>query len=409
MDFVARTLAETIRRAARTFPAILVTGARQSGKTTLLRHEFGKGHGFASLERPDVRARAQADPVAFLDEQRAPLILDEIQYAPDLLPYIKERIDVDRKPGRFILSGSQSFSLMHGVAQSLAGRVAVVSLDPLSVSEALRAKSPSKVDSLLDRVFGTEPLEAAVMDLGDWVLRGGYPEPRLDSSVDRALWFSSYVQTYLERDVRDLLQVGDLDAFGRFLALAAARSGALLNMSDLGRDAGVTGPTARRWISVLEASHVVFLLPPYHENFGKRVIKSPKLYFADPGLASFLLGLHTREAILSGPSAGPLAETAVVSEWWKAFRRRGERPPLFFWSTGTGAEVDLLIERNGHLHALEVKATATPTPHHADALARFLEIAKEKRKPARAALACRVERSTALRPGIRAVPWSVPG
>jgi predicted AAA+ superfamily ATPase len=388
-----------------------VTGARQSGKTTLLRHEFGKSHGFVSLERPDIRARAKADPVAFLAEHPAPLVLDEIQYAPALLHYLKEKIDVERKPGHWILSGSQSFPLMQGVAQSLAGRVAVLSLDPLSVGEALGAAAAPTLDAVLSRVFGSGPLPSSGdLTLGDWLLRGGYPEPRLDPDVDRALWFASYVQTYLERDVRDLLQVGDLDAFGRFLSLAAARTGALLNMSDLGRDAGVTGPTARRWISVLEASHVVFLLPPFHENFGKRIIKSPRLYFADPGLASFLLGLHTSEAILSGPSAGALAETAVISEWWKAFRQRGERPALFFWSTGTGAEVDLLIERNGHLHAIEVKSTATPTPHHAESLARFLEIAKKKgRRTARAVLACRVEKPFTLRPGIRAVPWSVPG
>ena len=412
MTYVHRYLSHAIRRAARTFPAILVTGARQTGKTTLLRHEFGKSHRFVSLDRPDVRARAQADPLAFLGDHPAPLVLDEIQYAPDLLHFVKERIDADRKPGRFILSGSQSFALMKGVSESLAGRIAVLSLDPFSVAESSANPASPSIDALLDRVFGDGRFSSTSLDLGDWLLRGGYPEIRASSNVDRSLWFSSYVQTYLERDVRDLLQVGDLDAFGRFLALAASRTGSLLNMTDLGRDAGVTGPTIRRWVSVLEASHVVFLLPPYHENYGKRVIKSPKLYFADPGLASYLLGLHTAEAILGGPTAGPLTETAVVSEWLKAFRQRGERPSLYFWSTGRGIEVDLLIERNGRLHALEVKATATPTPHHADALAAFLEVAagkKKKKAQPRAALACRVAAPMALRPGVRAVPWHLDG
>lgn len=193
MDYVVRALVKTIRRAARTFPAILVTGARQSGKTTLLKAEFGESHDFVSLERPDVRARANADPVAFLDEHGASLVLDEIQYAPELLHYVKERIDLERKPGRHILSGSQSFPLMPGVAQSLAGRVAVLSLDPFSVSEALGSPSSPAVDTILDRVFGSDPLAAAPLDLGDWLLRGGYPEPRLDPDVDRALWFGSYV------------------------------------------------------------------------------------------------------------------------------------------------------------------------------------------------------------------------
>jgi len=409
MAYVPRALAATSRRAMATFPAVLVTGARQCGKTTFLRHEFGKTHRYVSLERPDVRARAAADPVGFLDDHPAPVILDEIQYAPDLLHYVKERIDEDRRPGRWLLSGSQSFTLMRGIRQTLAGRVAVLTLDPLATFEAEGTKPPASLDALLDKVFGegaasrrkrrTAPRRP---DLAGWLLRGGYPEPRVDSKVDRQIWFASYVQTYLERDVRDLMRVGDLGGFGRFVALAATRTGSLLNMAEVGREAGVTGPTAKQWLSVLQASHVVHLLPPFHRNLGKRIRKSPKLHFIDPGLASFLLGLHSRDALMQGPALGALVETAVVGEWLKAFRTLGLPASIHFWRSSAGEEVDVVIEHQGRLYGIEVKATATPTPRHADALARWIALAGPK---ARGVMACRVDAPMSLRPGIRAVPW----
>lgn len=406
MSYLARSLARTVRRAAATFPAVLVTGARQTGKTTLLKEEFGKTHAYVSLERPDVRARAAADPVGFLSAFPAPLLLDEIQYAPDLLHYVKERIDADRKPGRWILTGSQSFPLMQGVRQTLAGRVAVLELDTLATFEL--AGGATTIDGALERVFGDGPARrrgaAPPPDLLDWLLRGSYPEPRLNPKVDRQLWYSSYVQTYLDRDVRDLLRVGDIGAFGRFVALAAARTASLVNMAELGREAGVSGPTAKQWISVLEASHVVHHLQPFHRNFGKRIRKSPKLYLGDPGLATFVLGLGSREAIEGGPSLGALVETAVVSEWLKLFHAAGVVPPVSFWRTSHGEEVDLVIEWEGRLYGIEVKATATPTPHHADALAKWLELAGPK---ARGVLACRVDAPVPLRKGIRAVPWNL--
>jgi len=404
MRYLPRALAARVRQACRTFPAVLVTGPRQSGKTTLLREEFGATHRFVSLERPDVRARVSADPVSFLRDHPPPLILDEIQYVPELLHYVKDAIDGERVPGAWLLSGSQSFPLMRGVSQTLAGRVAVLGLDPLSVREAEGGgASPRSVDAALEAVFGAGAARPrGHIDLGDWLLRGGYPELRASPAVDRQLWFASYVQTYLQRDVRDLLQVGDLGTFSRFLSLAAARTGRLLSLADLARDVGVSPPTIRRWLSVLEASQVVYLLRPFHVHFGKRLVKSPRLIFTDPGLAAFLVGLHDRDAILAGPSAGALVETAVVGEWLKLFREQGEPPSLFFWRSSGGLEVDLVIERNRRLYGIEVKATATPTPGHADALAAWLGLAG---KTARGALACRLDAPASLRPGIRAVPW----
>ncbi len=406
MNYLPRALADTIRRAIRTFPAVLLTGARQSGKTTLLRNEFGDKYRYVSLERPDVRQRALADPVAFLAENAPPVILDEIQYATDLLSYVKDRIDANRRPGQWLLTGSQKFQLMRGVSETLAGRVAVLELDPLSTREFVGMAPLASVDELIERCFAAKDgaVDAAhsPVDLGDWLLRGSYPEPRINSEVDRQLWFASYVQTYLERDVREIVQVGDLATFSRFLALVAARTGTMLNAADLARDLGVSGPTIKRWLSVLETSHIIYLLPPYHRNFGKRIRKSPKIYLIDPGLATFMLGLHSAEAVLNGPFLGPLVETAVIAEWIKASRQLGQRAEFFYWRSSAGVEVDLVIERNGRLYGLEIKATATPVPRHADAIAQWLALAGND---ARGSLACRVDRATSLRPGVRAVPW----
>ena len=404
MRFVPRHLTPTLRRAVKTFPAVLVTGARQTGKTTLLRREFGKTHRFASLERPDVRERARSDPAGFFRDHRAPLILDEIQYAPELLHHVKELIDERRVAGRWLLTGSQSFGLMQGISQTLAGRVAVLTLDPLSVAETTHSR-PQPVGRLLARVFSASsvrPRTARAPALGDWLLRGGYPELRTRPRVDRTIWLSSYVQTYIERDVRTLRAVGDLDSFSRFVRLAAARNGAIVNLADLARDAGVSAPTAKSWLSILTATNVVYLLRPYHRNFGKRLVKAPKLYFTDPALAAWLIGLHDPDAILHGPAIGGLLESAVVSEWIKAFHGSGLEPPLYYWRSSAGHEVDLVIDHGGVLHAVEIKKTATPRPAHAASLARFLEMAGPT---TRGALACDVARPTALRPSIRAVPW----
>ena len=410
MQYIPRHLTRTIQRAMISFPAVLITGARQTGKTTLLRTEFGESHEYISLERPDIRSRALADPVGFFAEHVNPLILDEIQYAPELLHYIKELMEPERKPGWWLLTGSQSFSLMGGVSQTLAGRVAVLTLNPLSVRE-LSQQAQVKPEAMLEQVFTSTPRidnnsRSQRVDLADWLLHGGFPEPCLNKKVDRRLWFSSYVQTYIERDVRDLTQVSDLGAFSRFLMLVATRTGNLLNMAELGSEIGISSSTVKRWLSVLETSQVIYLLQPYYKNFGKRIRKSPKLYLLDPGLATFLLGLHTRETVLQGPSLGPLVETAVVTEWLKFFHQQGERPHIYYWQSGTGKEVDLIIERNGKLYGIEVKATATPTAQHGTTLKQWLELAGPN---SRGALACNVDRPQTVRPNIKAVPWHLSG
>ena len=376
-----RILEATIRRAMKTFPAVLVTGPRQSGKTTLLYERFGKSHRFVSLENPDIRARVIEDPIGFLKSNTPPLILDEIQYTPELLHYIKSAIDKDRAPGQWLLSGSQSFALMQGVSQSLSGRVAVLTLLPFSIAESRgRGNKGADLDRILQDAFTPKKGDkrgGEAPALSDWLLRGAYPEIRANPEVDRQLWCAGYVQTYLERDVRQIVNVGDLNSFNRFLRLCAARTGQILNMSELGRDAGVTVPTVKKWLSVLEASHQIYLLPPHFNNFGKRIIKSPKLYFMDTGIATFLLGLHSRDPLLQGPMLGPLFETMVISEWIKAFHNRGERPELYYWRSKAGMEVDLIIDRNGRLYPIEIKATSTLVPGHADSLRKWKDLAGE--------------------------------
>jgi hypothetical protein len=264
------------------------------------------------------------------------------------------------------------------------------------------------LDQILDFLFTDQgipyenPGKTGAPSLGDWMLRGSYPEIRLNRQVDRQLWMASYIQTYLERDVRQMVNVGDLSTFHRFLRLAAARTGQILNMSELARDVGMSVPTIKKWISILEASYQIYVLPPHFNNLGKRVTKSPKIYFLDTGIASYLMGLHAEEPLRKGPMFGPLFETLVVSEWVKAFYHRGERPELYYWRSKSGLELDLLIDRNGRFYPLEIKGTSTLLPGHAEALLAWKKLAGEK--AVGGLIVASIDRPFVFK-GLRAIPW----
>lgn len=371
-----RILANTIKKAVKTFPAIVLTGPRQSGKTTLFKMLFSDSYTFVSLENPDLRLRAREDPVGFLNQYKPPVIIDEIQYLPELLSYIKTKIDEKRKPGQWLLTGSQNFALMQNVSQSLVGRVAVVSLLPFSMAERFNNTQQAK-----DMIGWLKHIKQDKKDdtkfkfsLEEILLRGFYPEIALHKKIDRQLWCGSYITTYLERDVRNLAEIGDLSQFERFLVACAVRTGQLLNLSEIARDIGISVPTAKRWLSLLETGYQIYLLYPYYRNIGKRIVKSPKLYFNDPALCSYLLGLNDANSLRNSPSFGNLFETMIVGDFLKRFLNFGQKPSLYYLRSRDGLEVDLVIELAGKLHLFEIKSTMTITPKHALPL---IKISKE--------------------------------
>ena len=348
-----RQLGTALKKSAKQYPVVTVTGPRQSGKTTLVRHVF-KGHAYASLEVPDVRAFAQEDPRGFLGQFDGGVILDEVQRCPDLLSYIQDIVDAKNEPGQFILTGSQNFTLLESVSQSLAGRTSIFHLLPLSQSE-LEGRKPISVEDIGGRLPKRQEPKKNLFSV---LFTGFYPRIH-DKRLDPQDWLRNYYQTYVERDVRTIAGVGDLDAFARFVGLCAGRCGQLLNLSSLGADCGVSHATAARWLSVLEASFIVYLLRPHYANFNKRLIKSPKLHFLDTGLLCYLLRIRSAEELVNHSSRGAVFETFVVGELLKAYSNRGIEPRVYFWRDSTGHEVDLIIDRGRDLVPIEVKSGET--------------------------------------------------
>ena len=308
--YIKRGLESVLIKAAQEFPAVVLTGPRQSGKTTLLKHLFEDSYHYVSLEPPDIRVAAENDPRGFLDMYETPVIFDEIQYAPTLLPYIKEQIDAHRDtPGQYLLTGSQNILMTEHITESLAGRAAMLKLLPLSYREILGcpdAPLPWETSSALDR------RHISARNLWKQLLRGGYPELAAHPKRDVSLWHSSYIQTYLERDVRTLRQVGDLTTFQNFLRALAARNGQILNLTEVARDLGVAVNTAKSWISVLEATFQILVLRPYFGNIGKRLVKSPKVYFTDIGTLCYLAGLKDPEHAAKGHMGGAIDDVPTV-------------------------------------------------------------------------------------------------
>lgn len=361
-----RAIEDALRRATAKFPALVVTGARQVGKSTVLQHLATSDRTVVTLDDPDTRELAVREPAVFLQRFAPPVMIDEIQNAPGLMPYVKMAIDRDRSPGRFWLTGSQVFHLMKGVSESLAGRVAVFSLAGLSHRELvgrLAGEAPFLPGGPAAASFRSDGIP--VLSLGDLyatIWRGSLPGLALFPDVDRDLYYASYVETYLQRDVRHLARVGDELSFLRFLRAAAARTAQLLNLSDLARDADVAVNTAKAWLSILRTSGLVHLLEPWHANVAKRLVKSPKLHFLDTGLASWLTGWSSPRILESGAMSGAMLETWAVGEVLKSYWNAGLPAPAWFYRDTAKHEIDLLIHMDGILYPVEIKKTARPRP-----------------------------------------------
>ena len=384
MRYLKRALEATLVQAAKHFPAVVLTGPRRAGKTWLLRHAFPKADYFL-LEDPSVIARLRSDPHGFLDAVKTPVILDEVQNVPEIFGFVRARIDQQpRRTGRWLLTGSQEAPLMQKVTESMAGRAAVLQLRPLSTRESPKVN----------------------------LFRGGYPEVVARPATARQ-WFNAYVQTYLERDVRAVTMVKDLATFRRFLALVASRHGQIVNKTDLAAPLGVSVPTITQWLGVLETTAQILLVPPFYENVGKRLVKSPKVYLADSGLACHLLGIDSPQELARSPFLGTLFEGFMAAEIVKAQINAGRRPELYYFRDEQGLEVDFLVPgRQGALSLVECKATRTPAPSMAVPMQRLAQAMKKKRprggaiemsvvyQPSHVAIP-----TTALAPGVHAVAW----
>jgi uncharacterized protein len=352
VTMIPRTLQPALLTAARQMPVVALTGPRQSGKTTLARTTFPKKP-YVTLERPDQRQAALEDAQLFLQQYPQGAIIDEVQYAPDLFSYIQTIVDEQNQPGMFILTGSHNFLLMENISQSLAGRVALHTLLPLSLAEVL---TTAPAATLEERIYA-----------------GGYPRI-FDQHLSPTSWHSSYVQTYVERDVRLLKNIGNLTTFHRFLKVCAGRCGQLINLSAIADDCGLNYNTVRSWISVLEASYIVFLLQPHHRNFNKRLKKAPKLYFYDTGLLCMLLGITKPSDIVTHAARGALFENYILSDLMKRYYHGARTPELYFWRDRRDREIDCIIERGDHLTPVEIKSGATIASDHFRHLTYWREI-----------------------------------
>jgi predicted AAA+ superfamily ATPase len=401
--YVNRDIEKTLKKSIRQFPAFILTGPRQSGKTTLLKHLFSGTHKYASLDDPDIRLLAIDDPKLFLRNYPPPIIIDEIQYAPELLSVIKIVIDENRtKRGLFLLTGSQNFALMAKVTESLAGRIAVFNLLSFSFREKMFLKErPQK--SLFD-INKKAKVKLDLDDLKKSILTGGFPEVVVDKSKDIELWYSSYIQTYLERDVRQLRQVGDLYDFQRFLYLLASFNGQILKLSNISRDLGVSVNTVKAWIGVLEASNQIALIKPFYLNKGKRIVKSPKIYFLDTGLICYLNGITSIGQVFKGPPSGSLFESVILGEIIRYYYNQGKISQCFWWRTSHGEEVDFIVEDAGKIIPVEVKLTAKIRKEMAKDLLSFIKLFSERVE--RSFLVNLSDKAIRLDERVKAVPFN---
>jgi predicted AAA+ superfamily ATPase len=380
--YVKRHLATVFKKALQTMPAILVTGPRQAGKTTFLKNEAPEDCFYVSFDDPMERSFANEDPVGFINRfSKTPVILDEIQYVPDLLPYIK--MEIDKTPdikGKWLMTGSQQFEMMNHLSESLAGRVGILHILPFHVKEY--NTQTKKIDELI------------------W--NGGYPDVILNTDI-RDLWIPSYISTYIERDVRQLLNVKDINQFQTFISLCASNHGQELNMASLSKLSGLSQPSCKRWITILRGSFILILLQPYFRNFGKRLIKSPKMYFLDSSIANYLTRQPSQESSYAGAMGGSFFKGFIITETYKILTSQNKQQNLYFWRSHDGLEVDLVLEKDGLTYAIEIKKTSTPSMGHGRNLKKFAKISKIKNL--NLMIVSNTGRSTDFPFGIKSLTW----
>ena len=355
--YIQRTAEDTIKKFSKQFKVVLVTGARQVGKSTLLKH-CDENRNYVSLDDLTEREMAINEPKIFLENHKAPLIIDEIQYAPQLLSYIKLAVDKSDKKGQYWLTGSQQFHMMKNVSESLAGRVGIVDLMGLSLSEISGNKNSVPFD--IETESNTDKKIYTTEEIFKIIYNGSYPALNNNDEIDRNSFYNSYLRTYIERDIRALTTVSDEMKFLTFIRVVAARTGQLLKYSEIAKEVDISEPTAKSWLSILVSSNLVYLLQPYYKNINKRMTKMPKVYFLDTGLCSYLTGWSSPEVIQKGAMNGAFFETFVVSEILKSYQHNGQTPLMYVYRDTVQKEIDLLIEKNGKLHPVEIKLTANP-------------------------------------------------
>lgn len=376
--YYERTIEATIRNVSATFPVLLLTGPRQVGKSTLLERIAEPERKRVSLDNPTIRALAQTDPELFLQRYAPPVLIDEVQYAPQLFPYIKIIVDQRKQPGDFWLTGSQMFRMMKDVTESLAGRAGIVPMLGLSSAE-IDGRHPGAfevdVTKMTERLTAAKPM--TVTEVFDRIFKGSMPRLYEIDGVNRELYFESYLDTYLSRDIRDLEQVGDLTAFLNYIRIVAARTATNVNYDALAQDAGISGPTAKKWLSILVSCGIVGLIEPYSNNALKRVIKAPRMYFWDTGLCAHLMGWGSAAVLEASAMSGTFFETWVVGEIYKSYLNAGKRPPLFFYRDSNKKEIDLIIARDGAVYPIEIKKGSAP----ANATKNFSALAPIEKEP----------------------------
>jgi hypothetical protein len=403
--FIKRALESMVEEVSNTYPVLLVTGPRQVGKTTLLEHVADKTRKYVSLDDPVARQLAKEEPLLFLQRYEPPVIIDEIQYAPELLPYIKLHVDRKKIMGEFWLTGSQMFQMMKGVSESLAGRVGILPMQGLSLSELNELPNEfytTDTKRLLNRLNIASKMN--LKEIYNLIYKGSMPAVHIrEQSVER--FYASYVDTYVHRDIRDLTQVADEMQFQRFLTACAARTSQMVNYSELAKDVGISSPTAKSWLSLLVTSGLVVLVEPYFNNALKRIVKAPNMYFMDTGLCAYLTRWTSSESLEVSAMSGAFFETFVVSEIIKSYLNAGKRPPIFYYRDSDQKEIDLIIENDGKLQPIEIKKSANPKKN---AGRHFSILEKVDKEATNGSVICMSENLSPISKEIWAVPvWLI--